>query len=190
MREKMEMERIRAPWQIADCAKETPVLLALSGGADSRFLLHVLAQYAKRDGFSLTLAHVNHGIRGEAAVRDREFCIALADEYGLEIEVLNADVPSLAKERRRGLEETAREIRYRFFEELNDFEDALVKLYEDEILPHVEKGLSATVLTQVSDVEDETNGLLTYDRAVMKVDPRRMKKLSRKLYESFESKWR
>ena len=78
---------------------------------------------------------------------------------------------------------------YRFFEELPAFEDALVKLYEDEIIPHVEKGLSATVLTQVSDVEDETNGLLTYDRALLKVDPRRMRKLSRKLYEIFEETW-
>ena len=64
-----------------------------------------------------------------------------------------------------------------------------MKLYEDEIIPHVEKGLSATVLTQVSDVEDETNGLLTYDRALLKVDPRRMRKLSRKLYEIFEETW-
>ena len=79
---------------------------------------------------------------------------------------------------------------YRFFDDPKTFEDALVKLYEDEIIPHIEKGLSATVLTQVSDVEDETNGLLTYDRALLKVDPRRLKKLERRMKEIFEQTWR
>ena len=52
-------------------------------------------------------------------------------------------------------------------QELND---ALVKLYMDEILPCVKNGLCASVYTQVSDVEDEINGLLTYDRRVEKID--------------------
>ena len=74
---------------------------------------------------------------------------------------------------------------YRYFDDFEAFEDALVKLYEDEILPHIEKGLSATVLTQVSDVEDETNGLLTYDRAILKVDPHRMRRLAGELEDTF-----
>ena len=56
-------------------------------------------------------------------------------------------------------------------EELNE---ALVKLYRDEVLPCVKKGLCAAVYTQVSDVEDEINGLLTYDRKVEKADPEGM----------------
>ncbi len=56
-------------------------------------------------------------------------------------------------------------------EELND---ALVKLYMEEILPCVRDGLCAAVYTQVSDVEDEINGLLTYDRKVEKLDPDKM----------------
>ncbi len=72
---------------------------------------------------------------------------------------------------------------YRFFTDMGEFEDALVKLYEDEIIPAVKVGLCATVYTQVSDVEDETNGLLTYDRAVLKVDPARMKAVAEKLCE-------
>ena len=79
---------------------------------------------------------------------------------------------------------------YRYFKELSDFEDALVALYENEIIPHIEMGLSAAVLTQVSDVEDETNGLLTYDREILKVDPRRMKKLAKRMREIFELAWR
>ena len=74
---------------------------------------------------------------------------------------------------------------YRFFESREDFENALVALYENEIIPAVRKGLVGAVLTQVSDVEDETNGLLTYDRRVCKVDKARMKTLSEKLLEEF-----
>jgi hypothetical protein len=67
---------------------------------------------------------------------------------------------------------------YRFFGEQADFENALIKLYEDEIIPAVEKGLCGAVYTQVSDVEDETNGLLSYDRKVLKVDPARMRAIA------------
>ena len=45
------------------------------------------------------------------------------------------------------------------------------KLHEKLIIPAIKDGLSATVYTQVSDVESEINGLLTYDRRVLKVDP-------------------
>ena len=65
---------------------------------------------------------------------------------------------------------------------------ALEALYRDEIIPAItESGLSAAVLTQVSDVEDETNGLFTYDRQVNKTDANRMKIISAELYKSFES---
>ena len=106
------------PWQLAGVDPKTPVLLALSGGADSRFLLHVLSKGAGRDGFPLLLAHVHHGIRGETADRDCTFCKSLADRYGFPIEVLHADVPALAKEHGRGLEEEARAVRYAFFARL------------------------------------------------------------------------
>jgi hypothetical protein len=58
------------------------------------------------------------------------------------------------------------------------------------VLPAIEKGLCAAVLTQLSDVEDETNGLLAYDRRISKVDRERMSKLSRKLFEKFSEKHR
>ena len=70
---------------------------------------------------------------------------------------------------------------YRFFKERADFEDALIKLYEEEIIPLVKKGLCGAVYTQVSDVEDETNGLLSYDRRVLKVSEERMRTIAEKL---------
>ncbi len=73
---------------------------------------------------------------------------------------------------------------YRFFACREEFESALEKLYCKEIIPAAEKGLSACVYTQVSDVEDETNGLFTYDRKVRKVDAARMNKIARRLYKA------
>ena len=46
-----------------------------------------------------------------------------------------------------------------------------------QILPAQEKGLAAAVYTQLSDVEDEINGLLTYDRSVLKTDAERMRRI-------------
>lgn len=59
---------------------------------------------------------------------------------------------------------------YRTFRSKEDFEEAIIRLFENEVYPLVERGASAFIYTQVSDVEDETNGFLTYDREVMKVD--------------------
>ena len=77
---------------------------------------------------------------------------------------------------------------YRLFDDIESFEQATLSLYENQVMPAIDDGLCATVLTQVSDVEDETNGLLTYDRKVLKVDPIRMKALADKLQERFNNK--
>jgi len=60
---------------------------------------------------------------------------------------------------------------YKQFADREAFVSALQSLYRDEILPCVEQGLCAAVYTQLSDVEDETNGLVSYDRKVEKVLP-------------------
>ena len=75
---------------------------------------------------------------------------------------------------------------YRFFSDQSDFMNALEKLYLEEILPSIARGLCATVLTQLTDVEDETNGLLTYDRKILKVDVSRMKAIAKALFSAFE----
>ena len=108
--------RLTDPRKLAELAPNTPVLLAFSGGADSMALLDML-QKEYPEG-PVLLAHVNHGIRGEEALRDRTFCETVAKERGLEIAILDADVPTLAKERGQGLEEAAREVRYAFFADL------------------------------------------------------------------------
>ena len=60
---------------------------------------------------------------------------------------------------------------YSTFDSQKDFQDAFCRLYREQVIPLVKSaGLCATVYTQVSDVEDETNGLLTYDRKICKLD--------------------
>jgi hypothetical protein len=65
---------------------------------------------------------------------------------------------------------TPREFGYRRFPDRAALADAFTRLHARQIAPAIAKGLSATVYTQLSDVEDETNGLLTYDRRVLKID--------------------
>ena len=60
----------------------------------------------------------------------------------------------------------------------------LREVYEKHVIPAVKKGLCASVYTQISDVEDEINGLLTYDRKVTKPDPEVMAAIARQLAEA------
>jgi beta-galactosidase/beta-glucuronidase len=63
---------------------------------------------------------------------------------------------------------------YGKFESVEKYADAVEKLYLTEILPAIDNGLCAAIYTQVSDIEDETNGILTYDRKVCKLEDKRM----------------
>jgi hypothetical protein len=69
---------------------------------------------------------------------------------------------------------------------LQALQTAVKALYMDEVLPCVQKGLCAAVYTQVSDVEDEINGLLTYDRQVEKMTPEVMLPVAKALQEALE----
>ncbi len=70
---------------------------------------------------------------------------------------------------------------YRVYKKPEALEKAFKKLYEKRIIPNVARGLSATVYTQVSDVEEEINGLVTYDRAVTKLPIDMVRKLNEQL---------
>ena len=70
---------------------------------------------------------------------------------------------------------------YQKYPTVEDFQTALLKLYREGILPQIKTGLCGCILTQVSDVEEETNGLVTYDRMVIKADREAMQALARDL---------
>ena len=75
---------------------------------------------------------------------------------------------------------------YKIFKTREEFVSGFKKLYLEELLPIVKQGLSAAVYTQVSDVEDETNGLMTYDRRVMKLSAEDAAKISEALKKACE----
>lgn len=67
------------------------------------------------------------------------------------------------------------------------WQTATEALYREQIMPAIEKsGLCAAVLTQISDVEDETNGLVTYDRQVEKANAQAMAALADELYTCYQ----
>ena len=88
-------------------------LLALSGGKDSVLLLSLFAAYAKENGIPFSAMHLHHGIRGEEADRDAEFCRTLCERMGTSFILLHADIPAISEACGEGIEETARRERYR-----------------------------------------------------------------------------
>ncbi len=67
-----------------------------------------------------------------------------------------------------------------------NFMSEIENLYYNQVVPAIKSGLDGVVLTQISDVEDETNGIITYDRKVVKVDKQVFKKISKTLFEEFK----
>ncbi len=93
------------------------VLVALSGGADSMALLHVLLSIKEEYRLHMSAAHFHHGIRGEEADRDEEFVRRACETLGVPLTVGHGNVPQKAEESGKGLEECAREMRYAFLEQ-------------------------------------------------------------------------
>jgi tRNA(Ile)-lysidine synthase len=94
--------------------------VAVSGGIDSAALLDILASQRQEFPIALTVLHLNHGIRGKEAARDQRFVQELSERYSLPYLDQEVDVPAYRKEHSLSLQEAARELRYRFFEQAMD----------------------------------------------------------------------
>lgn len=92
--------------------RDGAILCAVSGGADSMCLLHMI--YSR--GIKVVAAHFEHGIRGEESLRDARFVESWCREAGIDCVIGHGTVPSYAAERGLGLEQAARELRYAFLE--------------------------------------------------------------------------
>lgn len=90
------------------------ILCAVSGGADSMFLLHWLSSHSEELGISVAAAHYEHGIRGEESLRDCCFVEDYCEEHGISFICEHGDVPQYACDTGIGTEEAARELRYAF----------------------------------------------------------------------------
>jgi tRNA(Ile)-lysidine synthase len=94
--------------------------VAVSGGPDSVLLLHFMRDSASEWGITLAVVHFNHHLRGAESDADERFVRNLADSIGIAFIRGEADVARVAREKKRNLEATARELRYRFFFSLVD----------------------------------------------------------------------
>lgn len=97
-----------------------PVIVALSGGADSVALLAVLRQL----GCDCRAAHCNFHLRGEESMRDMRHVQALCAELGVDLYIRDFDVPAQMKASGESVEMACRTLRYRWFDELLDRERA------------------------------------------------------------------
>ncbi len=95
------------------------VLVALSGGPDSVFLLHFLNKFKNKFKIEIGAVHINHRLRGSDSERDELFCKAICDELSVPFYILRKDIKSYSKKNKISLEVAGRKIRYEFFEKIS-----------------------------------------------------------------------
>ena len=89
------------------------VVLGVSGGADSVCMFFALLDLLERIPFSMSVLHVEHGIRGDESIKDAHFVENLCKTHHVPCVIEHVDVPSFANEMGIGVEEAARILRYR-----------------------------------------------------------------------------
>lgn len=98
--------------------KGESVVVALSGGADSVCLLHILISLKEEYDLKLAAAHFNHGIRGAEADRDMAFVQSLCKRWDVPLYGETANVPEVAATLGESVETCGRRMRYRFFDDV------------------------------------------------------------------------
>ena len=94
---------------------EDSVTVALSGGADSVCLLHLLVSLKEIYNIKISAIHINHNLRGEESNRDEEFVKALCDKLKVPLKVLSIKVKELSEQTGESIELAARNARYEAF---------------------------------------------------------------------------
>ena len=132
------------------------VLAAVSGGADSVCLLVTLAGYRSQMDFSLSVVHVEHGLRGEESLEDAQYVRKLCEALKVPFYLESVDAKRVAKERHLSVEEAARSLRYEAFYKVAR------KLQADRIaVAHNENDQAETVLWN-PDTRQRTYGARRY----------------------------
>ncbi len=99
-------------------SRHEPLLVAVSGGADSVCLLHILSRLRGELGVTLHVAHLNHQLRGAEADADADYVSGLAGRLGIPATIERRDVGEYQARHRLSREEAAREVRYTFLAEV------------------------------------------------------------------------
>lgn len=96
------------------------VIAAVSGGPDSMCLLHILNTYKEHLKIDLTVAHVNHCLRGAEADEDEDFVRRFCEKLNIEFYSIKADINKLSSEKNISSEMAGRIARYEFFENIKN----------------------------------------------------------------------
>src|SRR5262245_66565239 len=109
-------KKLRAAMRRFGIGAQDSVVAAVSGGADSVSLLDALVRFQKSKGLpgSITVAHLNHQLRGEESDQDEVFVRDLAGRLTLPVFIEKIAVAERARMEKRNLEAVARELRYEF----------------------------------------------------------------------------
>lgn len=120
------------------------IAVAVSGGADSVALLLLLLEAREKLGIVVSVAHLNHQLRGRASDRDEKFVARLTKDRQLELYVERSDVAAKARHEKANLEDAARRARYDFFSRL-----VTEKKVERVAVAHTADDQAETVLAHI-----------------------------------------
>lgn len=129
------------------------LVVAVSGGPDSICLLHILHQLSSRWGWSLVVAHLEHGFRADASLGDAAFVRRCAGELGWPVVVEQQDLPGILQEKGGSSQNLSRQLRYRFLQRVAQEHQAqavLLAHHRDDqaetVLLHLLRGAGASGL--------------------------------------------
>jgi tRNA(Ile)-lysidine synthase len=151
--------------------------VAVSGGADSVALLHLLLDLQPKLGLVLSVVHFNHQLRGKHADADEKFVAKLAAKHGLDFLVARANIGAEAKREKLNLEDAGRRARYDFFSHLIAEEKlacvAVAHTADDQaetVLAHILRGTGLTGLSGIHPLSGHiVRPLLEIRRAALRV---------------------
>ena len=107
--------------KVLDQIPSGPLVVGVSGGADSVTLLHLLWRLRKERAWNIVVAHVQHHLRGEESLRDQHFVKRLCKSLKINCEVRSCNVKEFRlknRKKRWGIEEAARILRYQTFSKI------------------------------------------------------------------------
>lgn len=126
----MMLDKIKAyvrKWNMLE--KNDIVIAGVSGGADSICLLFVLLELAESIDFEIIAVHVNHGLRGEDALRDERYVQKICEKYSVKLEIFRENVELIARKRKQSTEEAGRDVRREaFFRTMNQMKGTKIAL--------------------------------------------------------------
>ena len=152
-------------WGQFDANKATELIRELD---PNRIVIETSGWFDQKGGDSYTIHNYQHIL--SVSPQDRVVSLTEYGGYAYPIEEHSA---------------TNHKFGYQYYTSVEELTANYTRLWEEEIYPNVEKGLSTAIYTQLSDVEEEVNGVFTYDREVCKLEGDAIRELNDRLYRLF-----